>query len=927
MILIRSVILSLVLCTAALAQFPRQVRFVSTDPTGTCAPLYITQNIVTGVMTGCVGGSWATIGGGVSGSGTVTSAAGSFTGGLISIAGSPITTAGTLAFTVAGTSGGIPYFSSASTWASSGVLGANLPLFGGGAGASPIAGTRSGNTTKVVTTTGTLTSGDCAKFDGSGNLIDNGSACGGIVSAGTANQVAKYATTGTTISGSTVLSDDATYAYLDGPLDLKTNSLVIEIPNSSSPGTTVNLLARIPAAEASVLTTSAGDVITAVGVVVDGAGTTGSAKIGILGQFSCLFDNTATTAGDFITPSSTTAGTCHDFGTTRPTTGEVMGQVLSTHAACGSAPCGPYTVLFGTPDIFLPGTVASGSVTSVGFAGGLVSVATPTTTPAFTVAGTSGGIPYFSSASTWASSAVMTADRPIFGGGAGVAPFVGTRSGNTTTVATTTGAQTSGNCVSIDANGNHVASGSACNGVATAVPPYSTTTITSSPMSILASTHLQGTKAFGKCWDAATNPQQEENCRWDRNPSNGDLTLTYSTAPLQIDIFGSTGASSFANPMTTAGDIIYGGVSGVATRLAGTAGILRNNATTPSYAELSGDATTSGSNVVTVAKINGIAVTGTPSTGQVPTATSSSAATWQNPSGGISGLTPGTIPVALTSSTLDNSAISQVSTGSVKILDATGSGITGLSLEVGASQLNNFLQRWIFGGVNDFITFLPSVGGSLAGQFLGQTNAGGIKWKLSTRDPNQSSVPGMVFSSDGIFYWNSTADLSGGSRDLGISRDSAGVLAVGTGAQGSFAGTVKATDLDMAGSGITFSGLGSASGTPDSVCLNTNTLKRNAALTCTVSNESVKHGFGVIPASMSDLANLKPIQFRYDDQPERVRWGFGAKQVASVAPALADGWRDDGQPWSLDQNAILALTVKALQEVNARVEKLEKGVK
>lgn len=36
----------------------------------------------------------------------------------------------------------------------------------------------------------------------------------------------------------------------------------------------------------------------------------------------------------------------------------------------------------------------------------------------------------------------------------------------------------------------------------------------------------------------------------------------------------------------------------------------------------------------TVAKINGIAVTGTPTTGQVPTATSGTAATWQTPSGG-----------------------------------------------------------------------------------------------------------------------------------------------------------------------------------------------------------------------------------------------------------------------------------------------------
>lgn len=71
------------------------------------------------------------------GSGTVTSISQSFTGGLISVAGSPITTSGTLALTVAGTSGGIPYFSSASTWASSAALAANALVIGGGAGVAP----------------------------------------------------------------------------------------------------------------------------------------------------------------------------------------------------------------------------------------------------------------------------------------------------------------------------------------------------------------------------------------------------------------------------------------------------------------------------------------------------------------------------------------------------------------------------------------------------------------------------------------------------------------------------------------------------------------------------------------------------------------------------------------------------------------------
>ena len=64
----------------------------------------------------------------------------------------------------------------------------------------------------------------------------------------------------------------------------------------------------------------------------------------------------------------------------------------------------------------------SGTVTSVSASDGLLSVATPTTTPAISVAGTSGGIPYFNSASTWASSGLLAANALVIGGGAGTAP-------------------------------------------------------------------------------------------------------------------------------------------------------------------------------------------------------------------------------------------------------------------------------------------------------------------------------------------------------------------------------------------------------------------------------------------------------------------------------------------------------------------------
>lgn len=100
--------------------------------------------------------------------GSVTSVAQTFTGGLISVAGSPITTSGTLALTVAGTSGGVPYFSSGSTWASSAALAANSLVVGGGAGAAPATITTG---TGVVTALG-------ASVGAAGAFVINGGALG-----------------------------------------------------------------------------------------------------------------------------------------------------------------------------------------------------------------------------------------------------------------------------------------------------------------------------------------------------------------------------------------------------------------------------------------------------------------------------------------------------------------------------------------------------------------------------------------------------------------------------------------------------------------------------------------------------------------------------------------------------------------------------
>jgi len=98
---------------------------------------------------------------------------------IFTATGSPVTGSGTLGFTTAGTSGGIPYFSSAAALSSSAVLTANLPVIGGGAGVAPTVGSVSGNTTKFATVNvTTFATGQCVQVDASLNLTTTGSACG-----------------------------------------------------------------------------------------------------------------------------------------------------------------------------------------------------------------------------------------------------------------------------------------------------------------------------------------------------------------------------------------------------------------------------------------------------------------------------------------------------------------------------------------------------------------------------------------------------------------------------------------------------------------------------------------------------------------------------------------------------------------------------
>lgn len=208
-------------------------------------------------------------------------------------------------------------------------------------------------------------------------------------------------------------------------------------------------------------TPSSGTLTNATGLPL-GTGVTGTL---LAAQFPALTGVVTTAAGSLATAFETvgaySSGNLHLFG--NPTASVAAPQ--DTTLAAGSN----ITITCATTTCTLASSAGGGSVTSVALTvpgssifGVTGSPITTAGTLAITTTGTSGGIPYFSSTAALSSSAALGANLPVIGGGAGVAPTTGTRSGNTTIFATANGTLTSGHCVSIDASSNFVDAGGVC---------------------------------------------------------------------------------------------------------------------------------------------------------------------------------------------------------------------------------------------------------------------------------------------------------------------------------------------------------------------------------------------------------------------------------------------------------------------------------
>lgn len=166
--------------------------------------------------------------------------------------------------------------------------------------------------------------------------------------------------------------------------------------------------------------------------------------------------------------------------------------------------------------------------------------------------GTSGGIPCFTSTTSQSSSGLLPAGQFLLGGGVGVCPTAASLSGD------------------VSASNSAVVTVTGINGVnfgGLATGIIKNTTVTGTPsIAIAADFPILNQNTTGTAANLSGTPALP----------NGTTATTQSlgdsSSRLATDAFVIANAVAGTNPMTTLGDITYGGVSGVPTRLAGPTG-------------------------------------------------------------------------------------------------------------------------------------------------------------------------------------------------------------------------------------------------------------------------------------------------------------------------------------------------------------------
>lgn len=613
--------------------------------------------------------------------------------------------------------------------------------------------------------------------------------------------------------------------------------------------------------------------------------------------------------------------------------------------------------------------------------GALGDVSVPFTS--FFLSGTSGGIPYFSTATTVTSSAALAANQLVLGGGAGAAPATLGSLGTTTTVlhGNAAGAGSFGAVANADlvnasttVNGQTCTLGAACTVTASAgTVTVGTTTVASGTTTrvlfdnagVLGEYPITGT----------TNVVMSGTPTIATPVINGLPTGTgVATANTASTLVARDGSGNFAV------GVITGALSGNATTSttstnSGNSTITDDNATnatmnlawvTSNTGNLPIKVSSSklvfnpGTGIFSAPTFNGA---GTNLTGTGASFTAGNVTTNANLTGAVTSVGNATSLGSFTSASLLAALTDETGSGSavfgtspiLSTVDARGTWTTGTSWTVPAHTLNGTIS----GGGNQINNVIIGTTTPLAGTF---TTLGSGAHTITSASATALTV-GLNGATNPAFQVDSstgsqasglkvTGGTSGGGVNIGIvssaTNEDMAFNAKAAGVVFFASASTGGVDIGLGGglmnvrSPATFTSAtikmtaiaSDAASTDSTMCLKSSdgtVLKGSGTLGICLGTSSAKFKHDIAPmgASLAEIVRLAPKNFFYNkgygDDGKRQQYGFIAEDVVKVLPGVTSP-DATGKPQSVDLLAMVPILVNAIKQLKADNDNLRMDV-
>jgi hypothetical protein len=188
-----------------------------------------------------------------------------------------------------------------------------------------------------------------------------------------------------------------------------------------------------------------------------------------------------------------------------------------------------------------------------------------------------------------------------------------------------------------------------------------------------------------------------------------------------------------------------------------------------------------------------------------------------------------------------------------------------------------------------------------------------------------------------LIGFSSNTNPTSATPDTAISRVSAGILGIGTGAQGSIAGSIQCSSIALNGAvasptaGVYYSGsTAGVTQTAESV----GTLATTGGIVTTftaVSDERLKD-FSEYDGGLAEVLAITPIRYRWNEtgvkysgqSTERDFIGFSAQNVRKVIPEAT--WISKDDYLGFDDRPVIAAAVCAIKELHAIIKKQDERI-